>query len=356
MAGDAAATGPKIHIQNLTYTFLQEPPSAGRYVFAVNAYENDAIPLFVANHPGEPLNFHELVEHHSVGAPLLATLRADVDNLGRIFAEGLQDPYRSFARYTTLSRLLTLFFKRVVNLLAGGTLMPEDLALDALHPEGAHRSRGFAVVYSGGDDLFITGAWADVVPFAFEVQRAFQRFVGHNPNLTLSAGIVLTGPKHPIYRVAHLAGDAEERAKAHEADGQKKDALALFGVVHSWSEWQHLLETHLYPLLNLSTWKHRRLEPRFARSLIYKLLDLHRQARDLQERGHDPVLVLPRLLYTLGRAKPRLAAEEQHLERHWQAFVGPAASHDTREALQWLLGLKGPLTWLDLLVRGGEES
>ncbi len=349
-----------IRIQNRWYYFFEQLPEAlpePEYWFSVNRYEADGIPLFVANHPGRALDFHEVVAR-GAGAPLLGTLRADVDNLGQVFARGFpRKEERHLARYATLSRLFTLFFQRMVNAMARGHL-PQEAVIPDLHPPGTGQNpRQFAVVYSGGDDLLITGAWHDVATFALELQRAFRKFVGQNPNLTLSAGVVLTDPKHPIYRIAELAGHEEDRAKAR-GRGQEKNALALFEVVAAWDQWEEQVDT-LRTLLTLGTWQGNRFVPLFARSLVYKLLHLLEQARALEEEHQ--ILVIPRVLYVLGRARPRYPREASPQDRArwdeaWQTFAAPAASADPREALNWLRSLKGPLTWLDYLVRGGEAS
>ena len=52
------------------------------------------------------------------GAPgirRLGVLRADVDNLGSVFAHGLPDDKASISRTATLSRALSYFFKHEIN-------------------------------------------------------------------------------------------------------------------------------------------------------------------------------------------------------------------------------------------------
>ena len=56
----------------------------------------------------------KIVQSGCIGANKIAALRMDVDNLGRIFSEGLSgdgDSSYSLSRVATLSRLLTHFFK-----------------------------------------------------------------------------------------------------------------------------------------------------------------------------------------------------------------------------------------------------
>ncbi len=349
---------PAVLIEKRWYTPVMAKTDRGslalvtRYV--LNSFLEDAIPLLVGNYPGESVEFGEIAEA-ALGSPYLATFRADVDNLGTIFSVGIPEPARSISRLATLSRFLTLFFKYGINEIAEGRV-PEDFH-SLPTPE---RKRQLVIVYSGGDDLFVTGAWSDVVEFAFEVRRAFQKFVAQNPEITLSGGIILAPPKFPIYRMAQSAGEAEDRAKAVKKNGKEKNGLSLFTLTKTWEEWENILQQVLVPLLKLGKFEGNRFHPRFSRSLIYKLLALVNQTKKETQESTDPdkwdkeMLMLPRVLYVLGRTKPKLESEEQ--ERAWEQFTGPAVSKNKEEAIQWLRNLPGPLTWLDYLMRGGEAS
>jgi CRISPR-associated protein Csm1 len=87
-------------------------------------------------------------------------------------------------------------------------------------------------IYSGGDDLFVTGTWNELVEFAFDVYQSFRVETGHHPDITLSGGISLSGPKYPLYQSADDSGDAESAAKRNG-----RDSLSLFGQVFKWDAW-----------------------------------------------------------------------------------------------------------------------
>lgn len=336
--------GPSsLKIEDRAYRLLEK--SSGAYTdyrWSINDYHQDAIPLWVGNYPRRSLDFSEVVKE-TVGLPSLGTFRADVDNLGTIFSQGLPAKIRTLARMTTLSRLFTLFFKRYINLIAEGDL-PKDLTF---RPTG-HQNREMVVVYSGGDDLFITGAWNDVAEFAVELRRAFKRFVGENPAITLSGGMVMTPSKFPIYRMALLAGEAEERAKAHGDGSRKKDSAQLFGQVMFWDEWEEAIEKVLNPLLRMGEFSSGRFKPAFPRGLIYKILALSNRVE--KEEG-DPYMALPRLAHVLARSQP----ESQYRES-WEDFVSKVISLRLEEQLQWLKLSKGVLSWIDYMTRGGDET
>lgn len=94
---------------------------------------------------GEPLYF-DCIANKSGGKKLLGYLKADVDNLGSLFAYGLGDDLQdrnSISRLATLSRMLDLFFSgRIEQLLS-------------IEYTDCYS------VFSGGDDLLIIGRMRD---------------------------------------------------------------------------------------------------------------------------------------------------------------------------------------------------
>lgn len=153
-------------------------------------------------------------------------LRADVDDLGKVFAHGLGER-QSLSRYAALSSRLSLFFGAWVDHLVAAV--------------GAERAYA---IYSGGDDLFVVASW-DVLPeLARRLREDFRAFCGGNPHLTLSAAIYLApSDKFPVRQAAEDAGsDLDGKAKGHAriVRGQRveKDAVAFLGVACGWDdEW-----------------------------------------------------------------------------------------------------------------------
>ena len=78
-------------------------------------------------------------------------------------------------------------------------------------------------MYSGGDDLFLVGAWDDLMGFAVDLKRAFSVYT--NGKLTFSAGLGLYSSTYPISRMAEVTGELEELAK----NSPGKNSIALFG-------------------------------------------------------------------------------------------------------------------------------
>nr|WP_240912567.1 type III-A CRISPR-associated protein Cas10/Csm1 [Thermococcus sp. LS2] len=187
--------------------------------------EFDAIPYIVADYAKKVeeeveengkkeikkhiITFEGLAEN-SLGAERIGVLRADVDNLGLIFARGLKNPVP--ARVSMLSRLMDYFFKGYLNEIIKGSfdeLLPKDIPRLCKDNDEAN----IVVVYAGGDDLFIVGSWDEVFNLAFKVRELFKLYTGGNPSVTLSAGLGFFDENYPLARMAETTKDRLETAK-----------------------------------------------------------------------------------------------------------------------------------------------
>lgn len=170
------------------------------------------------NGQGKTLTFYE-IQKESQGIERWGVLRMDVDNLGEIFQKGL--PQSSLCHVVGLSGLMRLFFEGLVPELAS--------ALNQEKPR-------IHLMYAGGDDLFVVGAWSYLPELAATIQKNFTDFACHNPCLTISGGIsIALAEKYPLYQAAREAGEAEEQAKAYDGVGGKKNALNFLGETMTWA-------------------------------------------------------------------------------------------------------------------------
>jgi CRISPR-associated protein Csm1 len=171
------------------------------------------------------------------GIELIGCLRMDVDDFGDLFSGELVKS--GVAALSNLSRSMNLFFKGYLNEICGmnlGGLSAEDhpdFPLDITEKKTSKTDyRYVSIVYAGGDDLFIVGAWDDVAELAFDINTCFREFSCSNPKVHLSAGVTLNKPKFPLYQMARTAKDAEEVAKANEwgksENKREKESLSLF--------------------------------------------------------------------------------------------------------------------------------
>jgi CRISPR-associated protein Csm1 len=168
---------------------------------------------------------------HSKGIKRVGYLRMDVDNLGKIFADGLKDKL-NLARLIGLSRQMTYFFKVYLNRLASHRERDFLNSANNFSFLDQCSRKNLLFIYTGGDDLFINGSWNELVEFAFDIYQVFRAYTGCNPDITLSGGLTLATIKYPLYQAAEEAGSAEEKAKANG-----KDSLTLFGETFKWGEW-----------------------------------------------------------------------------------------------------------------------
>lgn len=234
------------------------------------------------------------------GIERLSVLRADVDDLGASFVSGFRNPelggrFNTLSRTSTLSRQLSLFFKLYLKKVIQGDKENK--------PVQKHEKRSIAVVYSGGDDVFLVGAWNDVIDVALDLQEAFRRFTGGK--LHFSAGIGFYSPSFPIHRMAVETGELEDSAKRVEWTNpkthnlEKKNGICLFEEKESYSFTQ-FRNTVLGE-------KYQKIE-RFFRStndygkvFLYRLLEMLREARDRNGKGFNRA----KLAYYLSRMEPK---------------------------------------------------
>lgn len=227
---------------NKTFPFL-----FGRYVKSV-----DDLPNKVQEHEKEEyLRDHGKQMHRpnrvtasfsglakvAQGSDLIGCLRMDVDDFGTLFSGKLVKS--GIAALSNLSRNMNLFFKGYLNEICGmnlGGLTKEGYPLDITGEKSkaleTDNYRYVSIVYAGGDDLFIVGAWDDVAELAFDINTAFSEFSCSNSEVRLSGGVTLHKPKFPLYQMAEIAKAAETVAKANKweelgTEGEK-ESLSLF--------------------------------------------------------------------------------------------------------------------------------
>jgi CRISPR-associated protein Csm1 len=174
---------------------------------------------------------------NSDGIKRVGYLRMDVDNLGIIFAKGLGNK-QNLPRLAGLSRSMSYFFKPYLTCLAADrnkniAQLPEQQNIKvALNSKEDKNGNNLLFIYAGGDDLFVSGSWNEVVEFGFDIYQCFRAYTGYNDDITLSAGISLAVPKFPLYQAAKHSGEAEDAAK-----NNGRDSLTLFGETFKWDEW-----------------------------------------------------------------------------------------------------------------------
>lgn len=252
------------------------------------------------------------------GIDRIAVLRADVDNLGQAFVSGFENPendnrYVTLSRTATLSRQLSLFFKLHLNriLMQGGYSIDEK----PKHP------RNVSICYSGGDDLFIVGAWNEVVELAVDIRRAFETYT--QGMLSLSAGIGIYENGYPVSAAAREVAELEDAAKKLP----EKNAVTLFQAAekkwernpednkimlvqeekrgtYSWKEFETQVLSEKYKVVyNFFQNSEER-----GKNFLYNLLELLRNRKEK--------INFARYVYILSRLEPEQEAKKEEKEAY----------------------------------------
>ena len=346
----------------------------GEFVWTINPSGDEhighGVKLYLGNYPQMGRNFDPDIEDKDApsfnyfGLELVGTLRMDVDNLGYIFSKGIPKEKRSISRLAMLSRFFNLFFRRFINDIARGELGGLK-QFSVVHPAQT-APRETVVVYAGGDDLFIVGAWHDVIELAFDIRKAFRKFIGGD-HITISGGIAVNHVKHPIHLFAANSGEAEEKSKGY--GGNEKDALTLFDHTMQWKDWENIIEKEfLLPVRknfygdvkaiakedDRMLWGSK-LEPSYLpaggelgelkRAVIYKLMWI---SNELKEKGLKlKPLALLTYLITRSEVAPRKTLRQVEPFKKWINIL---------EFWKIVGGLKPALMWLDLMIREQEKE
>lgn len=300
-----------------------------------NLLENDlVIRLYLAdysakNENDEVMTFDDLAKSSckiDKGIKRLGVLRLDVDDLGIAFSSGfvsdkdkIEDNlrYATLSRYADLSKDISMFFKVAINKICAGDLTGcvdfEEKAFNILGIAKAPK-RKVNIIYAGGDDLFLVGAWDEVLEVAIDINRAFKQFT--NGRLTLSAGMAMFSPIYPISKMAEIAGLLVQMSK----NRKDKNSIALFGMetnlkangkpeckhIYTWTDFEMKVckEKMNYLLARLSFDGDKFNKLSVGKSLIYRLMDL------IQLADEDK-LNIARFAYVLARMQPKQDKDEQ---------------------------------------------
>ena len=296
------------------------------------------------------------------GIPRLGVLRMDVDDLGRLFSEGLGTK-ATLSRVAALSFAVSLFFEGWVGALAARR--------NAQGRKDAQRGERLYAIYSGGDDLFFVGSWDEVVELAREMRADLARFSAGHPALHASGGLALVGGKYPLAQAAEDALRAEEQAKSlqwwdDQGRLRRKDALAFLGQALPWERFG-LGECDQPGRQDAHALMHRLADmvqkQGASRSLPRLLIRLHeryqteaekrrREGRDQTRAGSPQTLWGPwnwlAIWYLTRMAeerKPALKAEIESLRN--------LLRRDDFRSIEWI-GLAA--RWAELLTRGSQNN
>lgn len=360
------------------YYWVDKKPD-GPFHWIKNLFQpSDYCPFFTANYVttderGNTADFSYLADK-SKGKKLIGCLRMDVDSLGIIFSEQINSSLFSPPTLSTLSKILNLFFTIYMNLIC-----EKQIDSPLLIPgEGRKDTRPVSIIYSGGDDLLIIGAWNEICELSLDIRRIFKKYVGDNEDISISGGVFLAHHKFPFYQMANFSGRAEEIAKTNYSECikedccqnykncqfyeperiprcKRKDSGLLFytpsredrkrklegdsktkGRIETALKWDEIERKVITPLKSMYPIFKQNTEKSLSRSLLYRFFSL------VDKWENDGVLYLPLMAWAIERLKK---------------MVDPKASSQIVSLssilfnTKYMRSLHIPLTWLDLLKR-----
>ena len=263
----------------------------------------------------------------STGTERIGVLKGDVDDLGNFFSS-----MDSLSKLATASRFMDYFFKAYMNGIVDGKFGDVIGEIPSLRewPD----KPDIVVVYAGGDDFFIVGAWDQVFELAFRVRETFRAYTGEG--LTLSAGLGYFSEKTPIHRMADVVS---ERLDVAKDEREEKDDVMVIGrsrpedgnhpLSCRWRQYEELWRSYA-PRVYAGNGKLRKPFDS-KRGLLMRLLEL----RELYVRNPNDVRWAYLTAYMLGRHK---------LSDSFPELVGVDA-----EAVE--KGEPQPIYWIDVVLK-----
>jgi CRISPR-associated protein Csm1 len=233
------------------------------------------------------MSFEEMVKinGHSESKPL-GVLKADVDNLGAIFAVGLE-PYKheskmnyklTFSRLSAMSRMINIFF---------AYYLPEICKKDY---------QNVYTVFAGGDDLFLIGPYDEIIELNFKINEDFKLFTGNNEDVTISSAIGLFKHNTPVVYMAEIVEENLKNAKSFSSDSFVKGQMSVLGVVEKPESFKDFYK-RFTELLSKSSVKNNT-------SFWYKVMsfiDMKIKVSEDKKVNLINLMWLPRLKYSLAR-------------------------------------------------------
>lgn len=184
----------------------------------IRADKDESIPKTFAHIAVKALNFTDNPNKFK-GIEALGILKADVDNLGLLFACGMREERLTLSRLATMSRQMNNYFS---------IFLPYKLKID-------DRFKNIYTVFAGGDDLFLIGAWNKIIEFADFLNKSFKEYVCQNDKITISAGIALHKPNTPVLTLAETSEHA-----LHASKSKGRNSITIFGETAKWSDFTDL--------------------------------------------------------------------------------------------------------------------
>lgn len=327
------ATAQKLYLHfttdKIAMRYREHPSILRRYTKNREDTGYSTINLYIGDYVDS--RFLEDLAQQAEGIRRVGVFRADVDNLGNAFISGYEQKsgktdvpndcrYVSLTRTASFSSNMSLFFKYHINTILGR----QSENWYRLNDESTDPTRHMLIVYSGGDDIFLMGAWNDTIESAIDIRKAFGRFTCGK--LTLSAGIGIFPDKYPIYQSANQTLDLEEEAK--QMDG--KDAVSLFTTeeYHTY-HWEELTSKVIEEKFRCIQSFLSEEDQERGKAFLYRILQFLRYS--------DQKINVARYAYMLARLEPfdknRKAAYQEFVKKMYQWILDATSRQQLMTAI-----------------------
>jgi len=188
--------------------------------FKVKVYKN--LKSYVPRIENTPLTLEEIAKNScqnlETGIKALGVLKADVDGMGNFIKNS--NVTNNLYNFDKFSKEIDAFFSGYVTDVLRGKSKYSD------------KFKNIYTIFAGGDDLFLVGAWDEILEFARVIREDFMDFQ-NNRGLTISFGIVVAKPSVPIRYLAEVSEEYLEKSKEVE----KKDAITMFDESVKWNSY-----------------------------------------------------------------------------------------------------------------------
>jgi len=236
---------------------------------------------YVPRKGNSPLTLEEIAENSckdlETGLKALGVLKADVDGMGNFIKNS--DVTEKLENFDSFSKEIDAFFSGYVTDVLRGKSKYKD------------RFRNIYTIFAGGDDLFLVGAWDEILEFARVIRNDFIDFQ-NNKGLTISFGIVVSKPSVPIKYLAEVSEEYLEQSK--EMDG--KDAITMFEESVKWDDYLKVFK-ELDELFR---------NKEFDSIYLYRLLEICEMSKNVKYKGSIKDTIWKSKLVYISRDKEEM--------------------------------------------------
>jgi len=223
----------------------------------------------------------------AVGSDFLGILKADVDNLGYIFAKGFDK--LTFSKLANLSFMMDFFFT------------------GWLQYEIRQNFKSIYTVFSGGDDLFLIGPFSQIIDLSRRIHEHLAAYT-QNKDIHLSCGIYFAKDKIPVYQMAKASEDNLSKSKRTN----RKNSITIFDRTLSWDEFENLLNIDMEALFKDA-----------SSSFIYSLFTYANMAEKVKNEKYETrdLMWKPLLSYNVYRNIGKNKKEKEEKKEAIREFL-----------------------------------